>query len=545
LHGLNVYKRVKFAVQARLRRAQRACEGAERGGGAPRATEPGFGAEPRLVLVRMPTHLLLPDQDEQLRALDAAVALAHDFEAACRLVVVSVAAILNAPVVLVDAGGAGFKVVCTAGSTSDDEAAAAMAKEARSAPTPEAGRVFEGGSGDASWTGLALEDRHAAGLLLMVHGRWPLSGPMLQDCAVRLGAALKRFAPARSRRNHGMAAVHTLPRRLVRATEPAQMHQMIVDACAVAVDAHKASLAIYDPERRSLSVTATHGYPASLVRHLRIRPGEGIIGSVFRTGRALRVDDIRRLDDAPPRLRYRTTSFISVPLTGSGHVLGVISVSDPRRAPQFSRRDLRTLRTMASIARLGLDRAKAIEQASAAVHAAAIDPLTGLFNRRHFLARLQEEVERAKRQSSPLTVMMLDVDNFKQLNDRYGHLMGDAVLRAVGDVLRRSVRLFDVCARHGGDEFAIMMPGSGPESGRQIAERIREGVEDARPAGGSWSAELRLTTSIGIASFANSTTEDLIDRADQALYAAKRQGKNRVRMGGEQAPDMHGLNPDL
>jgi diguanylate cyclase (GGDEF)-like protein len=340
-----------------------------------------------------------------------------------------------------------------------------------------------------------------------------------------------RSAAPRPSLNRQMSAVHTLPRRLARVTEPAKMYQMIVDACARAVDAQRASLAIYDPERRSLSVAATHGYSPTLVRHLRIRPGDGIIGTVFQAGRALRVADIRRLQGASPRLRYRTTSFMCVPLTGSRTVLGVLSVSDPRGAEQFSRQDLRVLRTMASIARLGLDRAKAIEEANAAAHAAAIDPLTGLFNRRHFLARLEEEVERARRQSSPLTVIMIDVDNFKQLNDRLGHLLGDAVLRAVGDVLRRSVRLFDVCARHGGDEFAILMPGSDPESSLQIAERIREGVEDARPAAGHWSDDLRLTTSIGIATFANTTTEELIDRADQALYAAKRQGKNRVRVG--------------
>src|SRR5206468_7159508 len=232
-----------------------------------------------------------------------------------------------------------------------------------------------------------------------------------------------------------------------------------------------------------------------------------------------------------PRLRYRTAAFMSVPLPGTDHGLGVISVSDPREADRFSRHDLRTLRAMAGIARLGLDRARALERAKESAHAAAIDALTGLFNRRYFLTRLEEEVERARRQSSPLTLMMLDVDDFKQLNDRLGHLAGDAVLRLVGDVLRRSVRLFDVCARHGGDEFAILMPGSSPENSRQIAERIRAGIENSRPASGSWSDELRLTASIGIAPFADTAAEDLIDRADQALYAAKRQGKNRVRVG--------------
>src|SRR5919106_3397016 len=168
-----------------------------------------------------------------------------------------------------------------------------------------------------------------------------------------------RSAAPRASLNRQISAVHTLPRRLARVTEPAKMYQMIVDACAQAVDAQRASLAIYDPERRSLSVTATHGYSPALVRHLRIRPGEGIIGTVFCAGRALRVDDIRQLPGASPRLRYRTTSFMCVPLTGTRTVLGVVSVSDPRGAAQFSRQDLRILRTMTSIARLGLDRAKA------------------------------------------------------------------------------------------------------------------------------------------------------------------------------------------
>src|SRR5436190_453827 len=391
--------------------------------------------------------LLSPDQHEQLRALDAAVAAMPDFESACRLVVATLASILNTPAALLDEQSGQWRVVSTNG-------------------------------------------------------------------AVPAGDVLARMAHR------------------VRAIEPAQMHQIIVDACATAVGAQKGSLALYDAERRSLSVVATYGYPAVLVRHMRVRPGVGIIGTVFRTARALRVDDIRRIPGAPPpRLRYRTRSFMSVPLTGTGPILGVISVSDPGGAECFSRQDFRVLRTMAGVARLGLDRAKALEQAGASAHAAAVDPLTGLFNRRYFLTRLDEEVERARRQATPLPVVVLDVDDFKQLTDRLGHLVGDGVLRVVGEVLRRSVRVFDVCARQGGDEFRLLMPGSSPENSHQIAERIRAGVEDSRPAGGPWPDDLRLSASIGIATFTNTTSEDLIDRADQALYVAKRQGKNRIRIG--------------
>jgi diguanylate cyclase (GGDEF)-like protein len=475
-------------------------------------------------------NLLLPEQHEQLRALDAALRAATDFESACRQLVARVAAILDSPTAFLDEPSGRWRVVSTAQSVPSSDVLIRMARRLPS--LDPALRVADVHIGDAAATVLALNEPGATKRLLWIEGDWTASRLLLHESAAHFTEALNRFGPGRpSFLDRQLAAAFTLPRRLARAEDPSQMHQVIVDTCAVAVGAQKASLALYDPEQRSLSVAATHGYPVVLVRQMRFRPGEGIIGTVFRTGRALRVDDIRRIQGAPPpRLRYRTTSFMSVPLTGTSHVLGVINVSDPRGAERFSRQDLRTLRALASIARLGLDRAKALEQASASAHAAAVDPLTGLFNRRYFLTRLEEEVERARRQSSPLTVMMLDVDDFKQLNDRLGHLVGDAVLRVVGDVLRRSVRLFDVCARHGGDEFAILMPGSSPENSRRIAERIREGVEDSRPSGGPWSDELRLTTSIGLATFANTTAEDLIDRADQALYAAKRQGKNRVRI---------------
>ena len=495
-----------------------------------------------------------PSQEEQIRALDAAAAAAEDVDAACRVTVGRAAEVLDTAAALIETGSGRFRVAAAAPLPSANERAMSLAEQVwrAAASATEAVFVVVDAHGQP-WTCLVLPTRRPTGSVLMLSGDWTKSRAVLDDSARRLGAAFDRVAvrcaeqePERATRrgtfDRGLAAVHVLPRRLARATEPARIHQAIVDACAAGVRARNASMALYDAERRSLSIAATRGYPSTLVRHLRIRPGDGIIGSVFRTGRALHVDDVRRLDGVTPRLRYRTTAFISVPVNGSSHVLGVLNVSDPHGAEQFSRHDLRTLRTLASIARLALDRASAIAQADAAAHAAAVDPLTGLFNRRHFLIRLDEEVERAKRQGSPLTVMMLDVDNFKQLNDRHGHLMGDAVLRSVGDVLRRSIRLFDVCARQGGDEFAILMPGTGPASSRQIAERIREGVEDARPVGGSSSGDLRLSTSIGIATFIDDTSEDLLDRADQALYAAKREGKNRIRIAPENPEDLE--NPE-
>jgi diguanylate cyclase (GGDEF)-like protein len=151
-----------------------------------------------------------------------------------------------------------------------------------------------------------------------------------------------------------------------------------------------------------------------------------------------------------------------------------------------------------------------------------------LFNRRYFQARLEEELHRAIRQATSVALLMVDLDGFKSINDRFGHVAGDMVIRDISEILRRSVRIFDVCTRFGGEEFAVMMPGGTAESAATIAERIRQRVETYQRNEADLSA-LRVTASIGVAvSPPGVTARDLIERADRALYHAKRAGKNRV-----------------
>ena len=167
-------------------------------------------------------------------------------------------------------------------------------------------------------------------------------------------------------------------------------------------------------------------------------------------------------------------------------------------------------------------------------YAATVDALTGLFNRPYFDARLHQEVERAKRGTISLTVLMADIDDFKTVNDTYGHQVGDAVLQVVGGILRSAVRVFDVCARYGGDEFAIVMPSSDQSSAAACAERIRQRVADYYTRDDSVPLLPRLTMSIGVAVIeAGDSPADLIRRADQCLYQAKAAGKNCVRLSPE------------
>ncbi len=162
---------------------------------------------------------------------------------------------------------------------------------------------------------------------------------------------------------------------------------------------------------------------------------------------------------------------------------------------------------------------------------AMTDPLTGLYNRRHFFECAEVEFQRAKREEHSISFLLMDVDDFKSINDRYGHDTGDAVMIHLSSILPGEVRIFDLVARFGGDEFIIMLVNSREEQACEVAERIREVVEQTPVIFEAWKFNIQL--SLGIASYENED-EDLktiLKRADNALYHAKRQGRNRVYAG--------------
>ena len=156
---------------------------------------------------------------------------------------------------------------------------------------------------------------------------------------------------------------------------------------------------------------------------------------------------------------------------------------------------------------------------------AVTDSLTGLFVRRYFLVKLQEELHRAERYNNIVSIVMADLDGFKNINDTYGHDAGDRVLKAVGKFLQQNIRDVDVVARYGGEEFVIMIPEAAEDAAHSLSERLRKQMSelkiDGLPA---------ITISLGIATFPHdgSDLEDLIKKADAAMYAAKRAGRNRV-----------------
>ena len=214
---------------------------------------------------------------------------------------------------------------------------------------------------------------------------------------------------------------------------------------------------------------------------------------------------------------------------------GVLVLRTERHERDLSQDDVEFAETVVNAAVAAIKRAQALESTRADNRRlealATTDPLTRLLNRRALLERLSREVDRAKRYESMLTLLLLDIDHFKRINDERGHLVGDAVLRQIGALVEASVRTVDIAARYGGEEFVLILPETSQDGGIIFAERLRESIE-RYPFDASSDEPLHLTASIGVATFPSprvDSTEDLFARADEALYRAKSSGRNQVR----------------
>ncbi len=158
-----------------------------------------------------------------------------------------------------------------------------------------------------------------------------------------------------------------------------------------------------------------------------------------------------------------------------------------------------------------------------------MDELTGQYNRRHILFELEKEIERARRYKHTLAGIMIDVDDFKKYNDKYGHLFGDQILKEVTNVFDHCIRTIDVLGRYGGDEFIILLPEANPDTPKVVGERIKKAIGDHTIM--FKKKAIKVTVSIGVHYFedlANTDKKEFIDKIDQALYLAKTTGKNRV-----------------
>ena len=212
---------------------------------------------------------------------------------------------------------------------------------------------------------------------------------------------------------------------------------------------------------------------------------------------------------------------LELPLVAGQTTFGTLTLSGPRFTDE-QRRVAKSLAAQAVIA-LGNARLHSIVERQALV-----DGLTGLANRRHVEEALALELARAKRFGTPLAVVLADLDDFKAINDRHGHAVGDLVLREFATVAEATLRDVDLAGRWGGEEFVLLLPGTNADGGMELAERLRTAI-DSRTIPLPDGASLRITASFGVSSYpAAGTADELFEHADQALYRAKASGKNRV-----------------
>jgi diguanylate cyclase (GGDEF)-like protein len=318
----------------------------------------------------------------------------------------------------------------------------------------------------------------------------------------------------------------------INSLDPDEAYATILRHSTELLRSERASLFLYDETANELQVKAAVGPRAKVAREARQRFGEGISGTVMRDGRPLVVRDLTAAGHAPApsERKYKTGSFISYPLLVGSRRVGVLNMTDKAGGGVYDDLDLNLLDLLAPQMALALDRAEWHQKATQFQLLSITDPLTGLLNRRYLEERLGEELERSKRHRFPVSFLMIDIDNFKEYNDRHGHQAGDTALEMTAQCLKTALRSADVAARYGGEEFSVLLPQTTLSEAQVIAERIRRRVErasfphrESQPGGA-------VTVSIGISAFAQKvdTAETIIGAADQALYLAKSRGKNRA-----------------
>ncbi len=259
-------------------------------------------------------------------------------------------------------------------------------------------------------------------------------------------------------------------------------------------------------------------------RNVNIPLGEGITGHVAQTGEAWYVPDVSK-EPAYISAELNMRSELCVPLKTGDRVIGVINM-ESGRIEAFNEADLNLLTTFADQLAIAIERARLFKRVQ---QLAITDDLTGLYNRRHFFNLGELEFARATRYQHPLGVVMLDVDHFKEINDTYGHAVGDAVLKGIAQRLKVSCRGVDILARYGGEEFSLLLPETNLSAALEMAERLRGCIAD-QPLE-TEDDYLSVTISLGVTTLSKDTPDlsSLINRADQALLEAKSAGRNCVR----------------
>lgn len=257
----------------------------------------------------------------------------------------------------------------------------------------------------------------------------------------------------------------------------------------------------------------------------------GAPGMMAANGEPLFLEDVARFDGFLhfPDEREKTGSYLGVALKSDARVIGTMGFSRPETGA-FRVEDFDLVRTLSPLISAGLDKAELFKKT---LELSRVDELTGLFNYRVLMEKLDEELRRRVRSGRDFSFIMIDIDDFKRVNDRYGHLEGSRLLAQLGPLLKSTCRAgsLDSCFRYGGEEFSILLPETALRDAHTVAERVRQAIEEYPFTLKAVHPDEKITVSLGVATIAvgsSKTLLELIQEADIAMYRSKAEGKNRV-----------------
>ena len=308
-----------------------------------------------------------------------------------------------------------------------------------------------------------------------------------------------------------------------------EISAVLVDRLPSILSIHFFTLFLYDKDKQKLNLMC-HNRPdiessfslslsSSLIMESAVLSGQYILGQRFKDSKYYRGSNNKF---------FKKDFFVTIPLKIEKEIVGVLNINDGEQ-DSFEESSLEFVLDISDFISMSVSNAILYEQTK---QLAVTDGLTGISNRPNMEQALQNEFERSMRYGAPLSVVLLDVDHFKGVNDTYGHQKGDEILVAIASLLKKVCRANDIAARYGGEEFLMILPQSNAQGAFKIAERLREEMMKMNFTGNE--SNFSVTTSCGVAELDRDfikNTDQLVDMADQALYEAKNSGKNKTIIG--------------
>jgi len=324
--------------------------------------------------------------------------------------------------------------------------------------------------------------------------------------------------------------LYNVSRTLSMSLQLSELFDLAMDVIGKSLAFDKYFLMLKDKATQDLSVRASHGIPIESFENGEMALATSLAEKVASSGMPVLVQDLAKEAGGRkyPKRCIKKGSFMGVPLVREkGQPLGVISALKTK-PDGFGDNELRLFLAVAEHVAIAVENALIFKRTQ---ELSTKDDLTGLYNRRHFFERFERETYRADRYGRPVSLLMVDIDHFKNYNDSYGHLRGDKALARLSSIMKKKLRKVDTLARYGGEEFLVLLPETDKRAASIVGEKLRAAVETEDfnqddPSLG----EARLTVTIGVAAMPDDTEDPklLLDLSDKALYYGKAQGRNQV-----------------